>query len=339
MPATLSQVRAWSTEHLIDAAGYWTKTADQWENAFFQMRNQSYALGWSGAGGDALRERTSADLPIVGAKADMLRQAAGIARNGASDISAAQRRVLYAVEDAHNAGFTVGEDLSVTDTHRSGTPAEQAARQAQAQAFAGDIRLHARQLDGADAKVAGQLTAATADLSSVGFAQNPIPATQAPTTHRNGVQLVDFKQNGGEPPPFAPWDTPDGTPPPGAPGLSPELQQMILGGDPANLTGQGLLDNLQQLVQSLPENDPRTAWLRGQVADLQAHMSDIDYARTHCTTSDWFDRTTLFASGLVSTGILTLTAETRVGGVAAVASGFGTLVAGKNLLGCLVGSK
>ncbi|WP_232022713.1 hypothetical protein [Mycobacterium pseudoshottsii] len=68
-------------------------------------------------------------------------------------------------------------------------------------------------------------------------------------------------------------------------------------------------------------------------------MSDIDYARTHCTTSDWFDRTTLFASGLVSTGILTLTAETGVGGVAAVASGFGTLVAGKNLLGCLVGSK
>ncbi|MGV7248742.1 hypothetical protein PJK45_29030, partial [Mycobacterium kansasii] len=26
--ATLSQVRTWSTQHLIEAAGYWTKTAD-----------------------------------------------------------------------------------------------------------------------------------------------------------------------------------------------------------------------------------------------------------------------------------------------------------------------
>lgn len=169
------------------------------EDAFFQMRNQSYAVDWSGAGGDALRERTSADLLIVSAKADMLREAAGIARNGSGDISAAQRRVLYGVEDAHNAGFTVGEDLSVTDTHTSSTPAEQAARQAQAQAFAGDIRLRAQQLDEADAKVAGQLTAATADLGSVDFAQSPIPnpVAQAPATHRKGVQLVDFKQDGG----------------------------------------------------------------------------------------------------------------------------------------------
>ena len=61
------------------------------------MRNQSYAIAWHGAGGDGLRQRTSADLPIVSAKADQLRQAAGIARNGASDISAAQRRVLYGI--------------------------------------------------------------------------------------------------------------------------------------------------------------------------------------------------------------------------------------------------
>ncbi|VBA49853.1 hypothetical protein LAUMK142_02217 [Mycobacterium pseudokansasii] len=129
MPATLSQIRAWSTEHLIDAAGYWTQTADQWEDVFLQMRNPSYAIAWNGAGGDALRERTSADLPIVAAKADQLRQAAAVARNGASEISAAQQRVLYAVEDAQNAGFTVGEDLSVTDTRVGSTTAEQAARQ------------------------------------------------------------------------------------------------------------------------------------------------------------------------------------------------------------------
>ncbi|ARG74736.1 hypothetical protein B1T51_09905 [Mycobacterium kansasii] len=52
--ATLSQVRTWSTQHLIEAAGYWTKTADQWEDVFLQMRNQSHTLIWEGAGGDAL---------------------------------------------------------------------------------------------------------------------------------------------------------------------------------------------------------------------------------------------------------------------------------------------
>lgn len=176
MPATLSQIRAWSTEHLVDAAGFWTKTADQWEDVFLQMRNQSYAIAWQGAGGDALRERTSADLPIVSAKADQLRQAAMIARNGVSDISAVQRRVLYAVEGAQNAGFTVGEDLSVTDTRTSATAAEQAARQAQAEGFAGDIRTRAIQLEGADLRVAGELTTATAHLGTVVFTPSPNPS-------------------------------------------------------------------------------------------------------------------------------------------------------------------
>lgn len=253
MPATLSQIQAWSTEHLIDAAAYWTQTADRWEDAFLTMRNQSQSITWHGAGGDALRQRTGADLSVVTGKADQLRQAAGIARNGASDISAAQRRVMYGVEDAQNAGFTVGEDLSVTDT-RSTSPAERAARQAQAEAFAADLRLRAEQLDGADTKVSGQLTAATAGLSGGGFTQNstsghgsqgsttssnagqPQPnhnggQSQPPTTNRGGVQLVDYTQNGGvgtNPPPFAPWDTPDGTPPPPPqPGFIPQYEQAI----------------------------------------------------------------------------------------------------------------
>ncbi len=231
MPATLSQIRAWSTEHLIDAAGYWTQTADRWEDAFLTMRNQAHSITWHGAGGDGLRQRTGADLSVVSGKADQLRQAAGIARSGASDISAAQRRVLYGVEDAQDAGFTVGEDLSVIDT-RSTAPAERAARQAQAEAFAADIRLRAEQLDGAEVKVASQLTTATAGLSSGGFAQNPIshPGAQAPITSRNGVQLVDFTQDndtGPNPPPFAPWDTPDETPPSPQPGFIPQYEQSL----------------------------------------------------------------------------------------------------------------
>lgn len=40
MPATLSQIQAWSTEHLIEAASYWSRTADRWEDVFLTMRNQ-----------------------------------------------------------------------------------------------------------------------------------------------------------------------------------------------------------------------------------------------------------------------------------------------------------
>lgn len=214
MTATLSQIRAWSTQHLTDAAGYWSNTADQWEDTFLRMRNQSQAIGWRGAGGDALRQRTGADLSIVSGKADQLRQAARIARNGASDISAAQRQVLHAVEDAENAGFTVGEDLSVSYTDNGGTAAVRAARQAQAETMASQIWSRAAQLNGAEVKIAGQLTAATTGLGKAAFTHD---------SKGSGVQLVDNTQggdnsNGGIPqlprhdPPIGRWD---GPPPPG----------------------------------------------------------------------------------------------------------------------------
>lgn len=37
--ATLSQIRAWSTQHLTYAATYWTQTADRWEDAFLTSRS------------------------------------------------------------------------------------------------------------------------------------------------------------------------------------------------------------------------------------------------------------------------------------------------------------
>lgn len=202
MPATLSQICEWSTEHLIDAGRYLATNADQWEDVFLLMRNQSHALTWQGVGGAALRQRASADLPVVGDKADLLRRAARIARNGASDISAAQRRVLYAVQDAQDAGFLVGQDLSVIDTRARTSPAEQAARQAQAECFTAEICARAEQLEATDANVASQLIAAAAGVSEVRFAPE-----------HNGIQLIDFKQDGGSQP------TPTPSP---APGLPPE---------------------------------------------------------------------------------------------------------------------
>jgi guanyl-specific ribonuclease Sa len=87
----------------------------------------------------------------------------------------------------------VGEDLSVTDRSTGGSAAQRAARQAAAQAFAGDIGQRAAQLVGLDAQIGGNVAAAVAGIGET-FPSTPAPA--APPT--NGVQAVDshtFKQD------------------------------------------------------------------------------------------------------------------------------------------------
>jgi hypothetical protein len=196
---TLSQIHAWDVEHLTEAANHWDGTADRWENASIQVWQQSHSLDWQGQAREALIERTTADKTTVIGKADRLREAAAIARRGASDISAAHRRVIYAVEDAHNAGFAVGEDLSVTDTRTSRNAAEQAARQAQAQAFAADIRQRAAALVGLDHEVAGNITAAAGDVGDTTFTEKPVIYDGKKGT----IQLVGhgFKQDPAPAPP------------------------------------------------------------------------------------------------------------------------------------------
>nr|VTO96046.1 hypothetical protein BIN_B_01329 [Mycobacterium riyadhense] len=176
------------------------------------MRNQSHLIVWEGAGGDGLRERTAGDLAIVSSKADHLRQATQIARDGAGVIGAAQRRVIYAVEDALDAGFNVEEDLSVIDTRTSRTAAERASRQAQAQAFAGDIRRRATQLVGLEHEVAAKISAATAALRAVSFPEPPTapaPPIPSPRNHKPHIRAVDrhtFKQDPLSPVPGDPKD-------------------------------------------------------------------------------------------------------------------------------------
>ena len=144
------------------AADHWDGLVDRWEDAHWQVRNQAHALDWQGFAGDALRARTASDYTVASDHADQLRGTSRIARQQAGKLERLRNRVLYGVEDAHNAGFSVGEDLSVDDTQTSRTTAELAARQAQAQVFAADIRSRAGALVAADTKVAGHLTSAAA---------------------------------------------------------------------------------------------------------------------------------------------------------------------------------
>jgi hypothetical protein len=169
MVPTLSQIEAYSTDHLVDAADHWDGLADSWEDAHWQVRNQAHVLDWQGAAADALRARTTSDYTVASGLADQLRGTSRIARQQAGVLDQLRNSVLYAVEDAHSAGFFVEEDFSVTDSGASRTAAELAARQAQAQVFAADIRARAGALVTADTSVAGDLSSAAAGIGDTGF--------------------------------------------------------------------------------------------------------------------------------------------------------------------------
>jgi hypothetical protein len=164
MVPRLSQIEAYTTDHLVEAADHWDGLADRWEDAHWQVRNQAHVLDWQGAAADALRARTASDYSVASGQADQLRSSSRIARQQAGELEHLRNSVLYAVEDAHNAGFIVGDDFSVTDTRISRTAAELAARQAQAQVFAADIRGRAGVLVGADTTVAADLSSAAAGI-------------------------------------------------------------------------------------------------------------------------------------------------------------------------------
>ncbi|ORB88253.1 hypothetical protein LAUMK42_03063 [Mycobacterium persicum] len=174
---SLSQLLSWPTEHLTRAADYWVTTGNRWYEVFSQNWRDSLSVDWKGNGAEALRTRTYADHKAVGDLVDQLHEAAKVARGAASDLYAARSRVRYAVEDARDAGFDIGENLSVTDRSAGGSSAVRAARQAQAQAFAADIRQRAMQLVGLDQQIAARVTTAMAGVGSIFPADNPTTTT------------------------------------------------------------------------------------------------------------------------------------------------------------------
>jgi hypothetical protein len=195
----LSDLLGWPTDHLTEGADYWQAVAARWYETFAQVWQDSLSVDWEGKAVNALHARTHADKMRVSGLVDRLQGAATVARTGASDLYAARSGVRSAVEDARAAGFEVGEHLSVTDRAFAGSAAVRAARQAQAEAFAADIRWRAAHLVGVDGKVAGSITAALVDVGKVSFGEAPTP----------GIQLVDNHWQQDSPPPNRP-PAPDG---------------------------------------------------------------------------------------------------------------------------------
>jgi hypothetical protein len=200
----LSQLLAWPTEHLTEAADYWEAIGGRCYGAANQVWQDALSIDWQGDAADTLRTAAHTDMLTTSAVADQLHAAAKVARSGASDLYTARSRVRYAVEDARTAGFDVGEDLSVTDRSSGGSAMQRATRQAQAQTLAGDVRQRAAQLVAHDQQVAGKITAAVAGIRQT-FPPSPAPDTPPRDNRVHAVDNHTFKQ---EPPPAPPYGNP-----------------------------------------------------------------------------------------------------------------------------------
>lgn len=185
----LSELLAWPTDHLTEAADHWMSTRDRWYEAFTETWKDSLSIGWQGNGAEALRSRTYADKVKVSDMVDQLHEAARVARAGATDLSAARSRMRNAVLDAHEAGFYVHEDLSVTDLSTGNSSADRAIREAEAEAYAADIHQRAADLIRADVRTADRISNAMAGLNGQ-VPESPSTPTPQPSECADPTELL-----------------------------------------------------------------------------------------------------------------------------------------------------
>jgi hypothetical protein len=226
---TLSQVRTLDTAYLREAAEYWTRTGNLWEQAFGEVHERMSTPGgatWKGQAAGAAQERSYLDLVKVRGASDRLHGAAAAAVRGDQQLQACKEAVLEAVEDARADGFSVGEDYSVTDRLRGGTSEFRVARLAVAQGHASFIRHRVAALVTSDHELAAGIAAATKDIDALSFQEEPgIDNTIVGDNEYKRIQPVDqhtFKD--------APNPEPDPPPPP-ARGLPPDGVDPPVGGD------------------------------------------------------------------------------------------------------------
>jgi hypothetical protein len=209
---TLSDVRAFTGDYLIEAAWHWTDSAGRWTDAYDGLtRGIARPAGtvWSGEAAEAAARRVGGDRRRVNGAADELTAAASTARKAADDLHAAKTKLLSTVRAAEAAGFEVGEDFSLTTVETTTSATELAAREAQLRRFGTAIRSDVLALMTADQRAATQIAQAANGLRPLVFDGDE--ATRADT----GFQAVDFHgvplpEKPPNPPPLPPsegWST------------------------------------------------------------------------------------------------------------------------------------
>lgn len=166
---SLSELQSWPTEHFDAIAEWCDAEADRWESCYTAAHQQTKAADWEGQAHDNAVQRLETDLGKARGGSTALRDVSKILRLGGENERFAKAAALRAVAEARNAGFTVGEDLSVTDTMKYASFEQYVARRDQAREIAAEIRAQAASLMRIDQDIAARLPAAAAGLRAVRF--------------------------------------------------------------------------------------------------------------------------------------------------------------------------
>jgi hypothetical protein len=206
---TLSQVQNLDTGYLSEAADYFERTGNLWDEVFAEIHERISTPGgtaWEGQAAAAAQERASVDVVKVRGVAFQLHEAAGVARRGDDQLQGCKEGVLEAVREVRAAGFDVSEGYSVTDRSQGGSTEFRAQRAVEAQGHAAFIGHRVAALVACDQELAIQIATATKGVDNLTFTES-LGADDTGDEKRNGIQLVDhhFKD--------APNPAPD--PPPG----------------------------------------------------------------------------------------------------------------------------
>lgn len=163
---TLTQIRSYNTDHLVNAAPQWAAAADHWPFHTLGTANELAMMEQTGANAAATAAKV-ADLhgAALAASGPVL-AASELAPAAASDLLALKSRVMAIVGWCLEGAYWVGDDLKLTDMFRAPTTAIYKARsqiqdwlQATLREAAGDLHAHdtavAAAIDSHNATLAG----------------------------------------------------------------------------------------------------------------------------------------------------------------------------------------
>ena len=176
---TLTEVRRWDTAELTAAASSWTSAAGLWESVYTALTDQ-IATPWTGLAAQRAVQQAGSDRVDSLAEGDRLHAAAAAARDGARRIGAARTSVLASADRAIAAGFTVGEDFSITTSDPD--------RVGEGRVLSGVLHIRLERLLEVDREVAAEIVTAATGLGSrrtvTGELRRSPPATPVPESVR-----------------------------------------------------------------------------------------------------------------------------------------------------------
>ncbi|WP_454232451.1 hypothetical protein [Mycolicibacterium fortuitum] len=213
-----SEIEGWTVEHLEEAATHFTALKSDWTSRTATSYDAIERVDWRGdAREDALEQFRSIKAygREIGEQAERI---STLCTTAAGEISTAKQMAVREITDAEAAGFTVGEDLSVTYDSTGLSEAEAATKAADAAKHAGWIHSAALNLITADTDHARSISSAAIELGSM----KPSMSLAEPRGTRSpGIQPASYgpklspagdnpgpKQNGAGTPEHGRGDTP-----------------------------------------------------------------------------------------------------------------------------------